>query len=79
MNKYFKTLAMAVAVAGCSTSCSNNDDIVPDVPEQPQNAYEQLTFSTADEDAGKAATRAVWSDPNGKGNLIFIRKLFVPF
>ena len=68
MNKYFKTFAMAVAVAGCSTSCSNNDNIVP---EQPQNAYEQLTFSTADENAGKAATRAVWSDPNGKGNLIF--------
>ena len=68
MNRYFKTFAMAVAVAGCSTSCSNNDNIVP---EQPQNAYEQLTFSTADDDAAKAATRAVWSDPNGKGNLIF--------
>ncbi|MBQ2299475.1 MAG: hypothetical protein II278_08910, partial [Bacteroidaceae bacterium] len=51
-------------------SCTN-DDIVNDAPEQPQNAYEQLTFSTADENAGKAATRAVWSDPNGKGNLIF--------
>ena len=68
MNRYFKTLAMAVAVAGCSTSCSNNDNIVP---EQPQNAYEQLTFSTADDDAGKAATRAVWADPNGSGSLVF--------
>ena len=50
----------------------NNDDIVPDTPEQPSvSKYEQLTFSTADDDAGNAATRAVWSDPNGKGNLIF--------
>ncbi|MEE1046813.1 MAG: hypothetical protein U0M60_05255, partial [Clostridia bacterium] len=53
------------------TSCSN-DDIVPDTPEQPSvSKYEQLTFSTADENAAKAATRAVWSDPTGKGNLIF--------
>ena len=64
MNKYFKTFAMAVAVAGCSTSCSNNDNIVP---EQPQNAYEQLTFSSADE----PSTRAVWADPNGSGSLVF--------
>ena len=55
-------------------SCSN-DDIVPDTPDNPEQSgvskYEQLTFSTADENAGEAATRAVWSDPNGKGNLIF--------
>ena len=35
MNRYFKTFVMAVAVAGFSTSCSHNDGIVPDTPEQP--------------------------------------------
>ena len=68
MNKYFKTLAMAVAAAGLLASCSS-EDITPDQPDV--SKYEQLTFSTADDDAGKAATRAVWSDPKGKENLIF--------
>ena len=65
MNRYFKILAMAVAVAGCSTSCSNNDNIVP---EQPSTGY-RLTF-----DGGVGVenqTRAHWSDLQGSGNLIF--------
>ena len=70
MKDIFKTILCALAMFTFA-SCSN-DDIVPDTPEQPSvSKYEQLTFSTADENAGKAATRAVWSDPNGKGNLIF--------
>ena len=70
MKDIFKPILCALAMLSFA-SCSN-DDIVPDTPEQPSvSKYEQLTFSTADENAGKAATRAVWSDPNGKGNLIF--------
>ncbi|MBQ5394916.1 MAG: hypothetical protein IIU62_07775, partial [Alistipes sp.] len=65
MRKLIKTLLCVAAVAGFS-SC--NDDSKPDTP---QNAYEQLTISTADDDADQAAARAVWDDPNGKGNLIF--------
>lgn len=71
MNRYFKILATAVAAAGLLASC-NREDVTPEQPDLPGiSKYEQLTFSTADENAGKAATRAVWSDPNGKGNLIF--------
>ena len=73
MKDLFKTILCALAMFSFA-SCSN-DDIVPDTPDTPEqpsvSKYEQLTFSTADENAGKAATRAVWSDPNGKGNLIF--------
>ncbi|MEE0234564.1 MAG: hypothetical protein UD961_00210, partial [Bacteroidales bacterium] len=71
MNRYFKILTTAVAAAGLLASC-NREDVTPEQPDLPGiSKYEQLTFSTADENAGKAATRAVWSDPNGKGNLIF--------
>ena len=71
MNRYFKILATAVAATGLLASC-NREDVAPEQPDLPGiSKYEQLTFSTADENAGKAATRAVWSDPNGKGNLIF--------
>ena len=71
MNRYFKILATAVAAAGLLASC-NREDVTPEQPDLPGiSKYAQLTFSTADENAGKAATRAVWSDPNGKGNLIF--------
>ena len=73
MKDIFKTILCALAMFSFA-SCSN-DDIVPDTPDVPEQSgvskYKQLTFSTADDDAGKAATRAVWSDPNGKGNLIF--------
>ena len=73
MKDIFKTILCALAMFSFA-SCSN-DDIVPDTPDVPEQSgvskYKQLTFSTADENAGKAATRAVWSDPNGKGNLIF--------
>ena len=70
MRRYTIFFLLASVVAGFA-SC-NNVDITPDTPEQPSvSKYEQLTFSTADDDAAKAATRAVWSDPNGKGNLIF--------
>ena len=70
MRRYTIFFLLASVVAGFA-SC-NNVDITPDNPEQPSvSKYEQLTFSTADDDAAKAATRAVWSDPNGKGNLIF--------
>ncbi|MBQ1253975.1 MAG: hypothetical protein IIY05_06490, partial [Alistipes sp.] len=63
---------LLLAAALTFTACHQDQEpLVPDVPDVPQKAYEQLTFSTADDDAGKAATRAVWSDPNGKGNLIF--------
>ena len=71
MNRYFKILTTAVAAAGLLASC-NREDVAPEQPDLPGiSKYEQLTFSTADDDASKAATRAVWSDPNGKGNLIF--------
>ncbi len=70
MRRYTIFFLLASVVAGFA-SC-NNVDITPDNPEQPSvSKYEQLTFTTADDDAAKAATRAVWSDPNGKGNLIF--------
>ncbi|MBO7195615.1 MAG: hypothetical protein J6V27_06260, partial [Alistipes sp.] len=70
MRKFIKSLLFVAFVAGFA-SCSNNSH-TPDNPEQSGvSKYEQLTFSTADDDVGKAATRAVWSDPNGKGNLIF--------
>ncbi|MBQ2394111.1 MAG: hypothetical protein II303_08080, partial [Alistipes sp.] len=62
MRKLIKTLLCVAAVAGFS-SC-NDDDSKPDTP---QNAYEQLTFSSADE----PSTRAVWADPNGSGSLVF--------
>ena len=67
MNRYFKILTTAVAAAGLLASC-NREDVTPEQPDLPGiSKYEQLTFSTADENAGKTATRAVWSDPNGKG------------
>jgi len=63
MNRYFKILTTAVAAAGLLASC-NREDVTPEQPDLPGiSKYEQLTFSTADENAGKAATRAVWSDP----------------
>ena len=66
MRRYTIFFLLASVVAGFA-SC-NNVDITPDVPEQPsESKYEQLTFSSADE----PSTRAMWSDPNGKGNLIF--------
>ena len=71
-NKLLWTLAAATIVVSCN---QDQEPLVPDTPDNPEQSgvskYEQLTFSTADDDAGKAATRAVWSDPNGKGNLIF--------
>ena len=73
MKNDFKTVLYALSVLSFA-ACGNNDIVpqTPDAPEQPSvSKYEQLTFSTADDDAGKEATRAVWSDPNGKGNLIF--------
>ena len=66
MRRYTIFFLLASVVAGFA-SC-NNVDITPDNPEQPsESKYEQLTFSSADE----PSTRAMWSDPNGKGNLIF--------
>ena len=66
MRRYTIFFLLASVVAGFA-SC-NNVDITPDTPEQPSvSKYEQLTFSSADE----PSTRAMWSDPNGKGNLIF--------
>ena len=66
MRRYTIFFLLASVVAGFA-SC-NNVDITPDNPEQPSvSKYEQLTFSSAEE----PSTRAVWSDPNGKGNLIF--------
>ena len=64
-NKLLWTLAAATIVVSC------NQDQEPLVPDVPRNTYEQLTFSTADDDAAKAATRAVWADPNGSGSLVF--------
>ena len=59
MNRYFKILATAVAAAGHLASC-NREDVTPEQPDLPGiSKYAQLTFSTADENAGKAATRAV--------------------
>ena len=51
MKDIIKTILCALAMFSFA-SCSN-DDIVPDTPEQPSvSKYEQLTFSTADENAG---------------------------
>ena len=67
MNRYFKILATAVAAAGLLASC-NREDVTPEQPDLPGiSKYAQLTFSSADE----PSTRAVWADPNGKGNLVF--------
>ena len=66
MRRYTIFFLLASVVAGFA-SC-NNVDITPDTPEQPSvSKYKQFTFSSADE----PSTRAMWSDPNGKGNLIF--------
>ena len=71
-NQRSNLLSLLFALSSVLLFSCEQENIVPDTPEQPSvSKYEQLTFSTADENAGKAATRAVWSDPNGKGNLIF--------
>ena len=67
MNRKFFKILMAGAVAGLLASCSN-EDIAPDTPDVPTEGY-HLTF-----DGGvgiETGTRAVWSDDNGSGNLIF--------
>ena len=46
-------------------------DIVPPTPDTPKEEYVQVRFTTADEPTTKAATRAVWDDTEGSGNLMF--------
>ena len=59
------------ALAMLSFVACNNDDIVPDIPdtpEQPTTGY-RLVF-----DGGVGTdnqTRAFWSDPQGRGDLTF--------
>ena len=66
MNKYIKLWAALIA-ASALVACQQ-DDIVPDTPEQSGvSKYEQLTFSSGDE----PSTRAVWSDEKGSGSLVF--------
>ena len=50
------------------TACDRAEEIIPDTPEE---EYVQVHFTTADEPATTAATRAVWDDTNGSGNLMF--------
>ena len=55
MKNDFKTVLYALSVLSFA-ACGNNDIVpqTPDAPEQPSvSKYEQLTFSTADDDAGK--------------------------
>ncbi|MBR4998226.1 MAG: hypothetical protein IKY84_10275, partial [Bacteroidaceae bacterium] len=46
-------------------------DIVPPTPDTPKEEYVQVRFTTTDEPTTKAATRAVWDDTEGSGNLMF--------
>ena len=66
MRKLIKTLLFVAAVAGVA-SCSN-DNVTPDIPEQPTTGY-QLTFEGGVGIGNQA--RASWDDPNGSGNLVF--------
>jgi len=70
MIEHMKTISkifILAAVAGLFTACQQ-DNIEPDTPAAPTEGY-HLTF-----DGGmgiETGTRAVWSDDNGSGNLIF--------
>lgn len=64
---------MIGAVAGLSLSC-NQDDIAPDTPDVSGTLvgeYAKVRFTTADGNADKASTRAVWTDYYGSSNLLF--------
>ncbi len=64
--RLFLSLAAGVMIASCE-----NDDITSVLPDTHQGEYVRLHSSTADGDATKTATRAVWADPNGSGSLVF--------
>ena len=62
------SLVMSLLAAALTFSACQQDDIVPDTPEQPTTGY-RLTF-----DGGvgiENQTRAHWSDLQGSGNLMF--------
>ena len=60
-------VAVLCVLAILSFATCNNENITPDTP---QGEYVRLSFTTT-EDTSKVTSRAVWSDENGKGNLIF--------
>ena len=60
-----KIYYIITALALLSFASCQQDNIVPDRPAE--GKLVQLTFGSAD----APATRAVWTDETGKGNLIF--------
>ena len=70
MKKLYLIGIALMVLAGLFTSCNNR--IEPEGPDTPvEEEYVQVRFTTADDPATTAATRAVWDDTNGSGNLMF--------
>ena len=70
MKKLYLIGIALMVLAGLFTSCNNR--IEPEGPDtHVEEEYVQVRFTTADDPATTAATRAVWDDTNGSGNLMF--------
>ena len=72
MKKLYLIGIASMVLAGLFTSCNNR--IEPDGPDTPVNPEESITDYRLIFDGGVDTgneTRAHWSDPRGKGNLIF--------
>ena len=72
MKKLYFIAVASMVLAGLFTSCNNR--IEPDGPDTPVNPEESITDYRLIFDGGVDTgneTRAHWSDPRGKGNLIF--------
>ena len=70
MKKLYLIGIALMVLAGLFTSCNNR--IEPEGPDTPvEEEYVQVRFTTADDPTTTAATRAVWDDTNGSGNLMF--------
>ena len=66
--KMNKIISLMLGLAVILSSCNVNE-----LHEQgfPEGEYVRLNLSTGDDTASPAQTRAIWEDPNGKGNLGF--------
>ena len=72
MKKLYLIGIALMVLAGLFTSCNNR--IEPEAPGTPVNPEESITDYRLIFDGGVDTgneTRAHWSDPRGKGNLIF--------
>ena len=57
-------LGLAVILSSCNVNELHEQEL-------PEGEYVRLNLSTGDDTASPAQTRAIWEDPNGKGNLGF--------